>query len=206
VLDDTAWEMGGQRGISRIRKARKLRAGGIPLSTLVRDAIDQQYDRLVASAKPRDVEAIMRQIYARFPDPPDLLPREYDVHNRVAAREAMLRKVSGKRKYSRRHVCPRRALRSTGRSERDRSETPQGIALLLAATLRQDAAVQSETRLREVIATVTDESGQYVRGLTGNSFILEEQGKPQAIARFEPRSEAPVSVGLLIDASVSMHE
>jgi hypothetical protein len=82
----------------RIRKARKLRAGGIPLSSLVRDAIDQQYDRLVASAKPRDVEAIMRQIYDRYPDPPDLPPREYDVHDRVAARNSIFSKLRRKRK------------------------------------------------------------------------------------------------------------
>lgn len=77
----------------RLRKARKLRAGGIPLSDLIREAIDQQYERLVESSKPRDVAAIMKQIYERYPDPPGLPPREYDVHDRVAARRAILRKL-----------------------------------------------------------------------------------------------------------------
>jgi hypothetical protein len=82
----------------RIRKARKLRAGGIPLSNLVRDAIDQQYERLVASSKPRDVEAIMKQIYEQYPDTPGLPPRQYDVHDRVAARNTIVRKLRRKRK------------------------------------------------------------------------------------------------------------
>lgn len=81
----------------RIRKARKLRAGGIPLSDLIREAIDQQYERLVESSKPLDVEAIMKQIYERYPDPPDSPPREYDVHDRVAARNAITRKLRNQR-------------------------------------------------------------------------------------------------------------
>jgi hypothetical protein len=76
-----------------LRKARKLRDGGIPLSSLVRDAIDQEYERLVESSKPRDVQAVMQQIYERHPDPPGLPPREYNVHDRVAARNAVRRKL-----------------------------------------------------------------------------------------------------------------
>lgn len=77
----------------RIRKARKLRAEGIPLSNLVRDAIDQQYERLIESSKPRDVEAVMRRIYEQCPDPPDSPLRDYDVHDRAEAREAIRRKL-----------------------------------------------------------------------------------------------------------------
>ena len=81
----------------RIRKARELRANGIPLSTLIRDAIDQQYERLVRSSRPRDTEAIMKGIYKQYPDPPGFPPRDYDVHDRVAARTAILRKLRSKR-------------------------------------------------------------------------------------------------------------
>jgi hypothetical protein len=80
-----------------IRKARKLRAGGIPLSSLVRAAIDQEYDRLVESSMPRDVQEVMKQIYERYPDPPDLPLREYSVHDRVAARKAVLHKIRSQR-------------------------------------------------------------------------------------------------------------
>jgi hypothetical protein len=77
----------------RILKARKLRAGGVPLSDLLRTAIDQEYERLVESSKPRDVQAVMKQIYERYPDPPDLPAREYSVHDSVAARKAIRRKL-----------------------------------------------------------------------------------------------------------------
>jgi hypothetical protein len=81
----------------RLQKARQLRASGIPLSEVVRDAIDQRYDRLLKSSRPRDVESIMKQIYEDFPDPPDLPARGYDVHDRVAARRAILRKLRSTR-------------------------------------------------------------------------------------------------------------
>jgi hypothetical protein len=83
---------------SRLKKARRLRAGGIALSDLIREAIDTQYDRLVQSAKERDVEAIMKEIYARYPDPPGLPPRGYDVADRVAARNAIQQKLRNRKK------------------------------------------------------------------------------------------------------------
>jgi hypothetical protein len=81
----------------RIRKARELRVAGISLSSLVGVAIDRQYELLVASSRPRDVEAVMKQIYDRYPDPPDFPPRPYDVQDRFAARNAILGTLRRKR-------------------------------------------------------------------------------------------------------------
>jgi hypothetical protein len=81
----------------RIQKARKLRASGVPLSDLVRDAIDRQYEQLVKSSRPRDVAAIIERIYEQYPDPPGLPPRDYDVRDRVEARNAILRKLRNRR-------------------------------------------------------------------------------------------------------------
>ena len=47
----------------RMQRARRLRANGIALSDLVRDAIDRGYEQLVESSKRRDVVTIMREIY-----------------------------------------------------------------------------------------------------------------------------------------------
>ena len=77
----------------RIQKARKLRANGIPLSDLIREAIDQRYEKMAESSKPRDVETIMQDIYDRYPDPAGLRPRGYDVHKRAAAKKAILRRL-----------------------------------------------------------------------------------------------------------------
>jgi len=81
----------------RLERARRLRAKGITLSDLVRDAIDQKYHLLVESSNNRDVEAIMNEIYREHPDPAETRPRDYDVHNRGQARTAILRKLRKKR-------------------------------------------------------------------------------------------------------------
>jgi hypothetical protein len=82
----------------RLAKARRLRANGIALSDLVRNAIDEEYEKLARSSRGRDVEAIMKQIYEQHPDPVGLPRRDYDVHDRAEARIAILNKLRHKRK------------------------------------------------------------------------------------------------------------
>ena len=85
----------------RLERARRLRASGIPLSDLVREAIDRQYEELIKPSTPRDIVGIMKEIYAQFPDPPGppgLPSRGYDIHDRRQARQAILRKLRRKRK------------------------------------------------------------------------------------------------------------
>ncbi|MBI3049952.1 MAG: hypothetical protein HYY76_16755 [Acidobacteria bacterium] len=77
----------------RFRKARTLRARGVALSDVVREAIDEQFAALQRSTSPPDVRTIVRRIFEQHPDPSDLPGREYDVHDRRAARAAILRKV-----------------------------------------------------------------------------------------------------------------
>jgi hypothetical protein len=79
----------------RIRKARALRASGVGISDLLREAIDDRYERSVRS-KGLDVAAMMRRIFEEYPDPPDLPPRGYDVHDRAAARRAVVRHLRRK--------------------------------------------------------------------------------------------------------------
>ncbi len=76
----------------RVRKSRKLRERGVNLSDVVREAIDEQYRRLRPDPE-SDVEALLERIFDRYPDPPGLPPRKYDVHDRSAARQAILRKL-----------------------------------------------------------------------------------------------------------------
>jgi len=76
-----------------LRKARKLRASGVVLSDLVREAIDERFEELRRPRKPRDIQALMARIFEQYPDPPDLPPRTYQVADRRAARRAILRKL-----------------------------------------------------------------------------------------------------------------
>ena len=77
----------------RLRKAQTLRARGMALSEVVRQAIDERFAALRRSESPPDVRTIVRRIFDQYPDPPDLLHRDYDVCDRRAARVAILRKL-----------------------------------------------------------------------------------------------------------------
>lgn len=76
----------------RIRKTRSLLERGVVLSDVVREAIDDRYERIVGDA-PRDTRALVKQIFEQYPDPEGLPPRDYDVHDRVASRAAILRRL-----------------------------------------------------------------------------------------------------------------
>lgn len=76
----------------RLRKARKLRERGVRLSDLVRKAIDEGFVRL-RSEPESDVKTLIPRIFEQYPDPPGLPARDYDVHDRGAARGAIIRRL-----------------------------------------------------------------------------------------------------------------
>ncbi len=57
--------------------------------------------------------------------------------------------------------------------------------------------------LINVTATVTDEQGRFVPGLTADDFRVYEDGKLQAIQQFD-NERVPVSLGIALDTSGSM--
>src|SRR5215468_11201809 len=69
---------------------------------------------------------------------------------------------------------------------------------IIAAQLKVDVA------LVNVVATVTDDTGQYVADLTQDDFSIEEDGKAQTISHFSQSNDLPVSMGVLLDTSGSM--
>jgi len=76
----------------RLRKARTLRERGVRLSDLVREAIDERFLRLRPESQP-DARTLIRRLFEQYPDPAGLPRRDYDVHDRSAARKAILRKI-----------------------------------------------------------------------------------------------------------------
>lgn len=61
-----------------------------------------------------------------------------------------------------------------------------------------------EVDLVELFTTVTDSSGHPVKGLIAKDFEIQENGKPQTIARFEQVENLPLNLGIAIDTSFSM--
>ena len=77
----------------RLRKARSLRSRGVTLSDLVREAIDERFEQMNARRTRADIVAVIKDIFEQSPDPPDLPPRTYNIHDRKEARDAILRKL-----------------------------------------------------------------------------------------------------------------
>jgi hypothetical protein len=82
-----------------LRKAAKLRAEGVALSDLVREAIDTKYDQVIRCRRNSDdAGAVLARIFEQWPDPPDLEPVEYNVHERKEARAAILKKLRSRKR------------------------------------------------------------------------------------------------------------
>jgi VWFA-related protein len=76
------------------------------------------------------------------------------------------------------------------------------VLLLAAGFLR--AQFTSGVLVVNVVATVVDGKGRTVPNLTGDDFIVEEDGQPQTIKHILPTADVPVSIGVVLDASGSM--
>ena len=66
-----------------------------------------------------------------------------------------------------------------------------------AATLSVDVKVVT------LPVTVRDKHGQIVRNLTKDDFVLQEDGRPQTIKYFSQEANLPLTLGLLVDTSLS---
>lgn len=63
--------------------------------------------------------------------------------------------------------------------------------------------ITSQTKLVTVYATVLDKHGKIVPTLTKDDFVLDEDGRPQTISHFVVQTDIPLTLGLLVDTSLS---
>ena len=75
------------------------------------------------------------------------------------------------------------------------------VVASLPSRARQQDTLKVDIQLVNVVATVTDENGRYVEGLTVDDFIIEDEGVPQQIVHFTQDRDIPATVGIVIDAS-----
>ena len=73
--------------------------------------------------------------------------------------------------------------------------------LLLCA--QEAATFSTDVRVVNLFATVRDAQGHLVPNLTKDDFTLEEDGQPQTIRYFSRESGLPLTLGLLVDTSIS---
>src|SRR5271167_3299820 len=79
------------------------------------------------------------------------------------------------------------------------------VALLLSRSLlAQDTPTfSSDVKVVNVLATVRDKHGQIVNNLTKDDFKLQQDGQPQSIHYFAKETDLPLTLGLLVDTSMS---
>src|SRR5271167_1691276 len=80
-----------------------------------------------------------------------------------------------------------------------------GSHMALAQTKPNDPAaiVSVQVNVVNVLATVRDKKGDVVTDLTKDDFTLTEDGRPQDIRYFAKENNLPLTLGLLVDTSLS---
>jgi VWFA-related protein len=68
---------------------------------------------------------------------------------------------------------------------------------------QQGPTISVNVKLVTMFATVRDKHGALIRNLTKDDFALEQDGHPQTITYFAPDSDLPLTLGLLVDTSMS---
>src|SRR5258708_7318355 len=87
-------------------------------------------------------------------------------------------------------------------SAQSQAASPQA-APAQSAQPQQKPDISVDVKLVNVLATVRDKKGAIVGNLTKNDFVLEEDGRPQTIQYFSQESDLPLTLGLLVDTSMS---
>ena len=70
-------------------------------------------------------------------------------------------------------------------------------------TKAQEPKISVQSNIVTVSAIVRDKHGQIISDLTKEDFTLDEDGRPQSITYFARQNDLPLSVGLLVDTSLS---
>jgi VWFA-related protein len=90
------------------------------------------------------------------------------------------------------------------------SSTPQTPATVPAASGQAPATtaptISVDARLVNLPVIVRDKKGALVQNLTKDSFTLQVDGKPQTIRYFNQDKDLPLTLGLLVDVSMSQRE
>src|ERR1700722_14842091 len=68
---------------------------------------------------------------------------------------------------------------------------------------QQQPKIAVEVKVVNIMATVRDKHGQIISNLGKDDFTLEEDGHPQTITYFSRDTGLPLTLGLLVDTSMS---
>lgn len=77
------------------------------------------------------------------------------------------------------------------------------VGAYLPSSAQEEATISVDVQVVNILATVRDKKGGLVTNLAKDDFILEEEGKRQKIRYFARQTDLPLTIGLLVDTSVS---
>lgn len=86
---------------------------------------------------------------------------------------------------------------------------PWLAALLCAGSLslaQDDATFKAGIKVVNVLANVFTRKGEIIRDLTKDDFTVAENGRPQKIQYFSRESDLPLTLGLMVDTSMSQRK
>jgi hypothetical protein len=71
------------------------------------------------------------------------------------------------------------------------------------AAQEEQPTFKAEVKVVNVLATVRDKRGAFIRDLGKDEFSVLENGRPQTIRYFSRETDLPLTLGLMIDTSLS---
>lgn len=81
-----------------------------------------------------------------------------------------------------------------------------GAVSLAAARAQEDFTFSSDVSVVNLLATVRTKKGELVKDLTKDDFVLLENGHPQNIRYFARETDLPLTIGLMVDTSMSQEK
>lgn len=83
--------------------------------------------------------------------------------------------------------------------------TASALLLLVSARTpgQDEATFSTDVKVVNILATVRTKSGQIVNDLTKDDFSVTENGRAEAIKYFSRESDLPLTIGLMVDTSMS---
>jgi len=87
-------------------------------------------------------------------------------------------------------------------SRRHFLRTAASLPLLLRAQ-QEVPTFSTDVKVVNILATVTAKNGEIVRDLTKDDFLLTEDRRPQTIRYFSRQTDLPLTLGLMVDTSMS---
>jgi VWFA-related protein len=77
------------------------------------------------------------------------------------------------------------------------------VLVAISLPCQQDTTFSTYVKVVSVLAAVRNKQGEIVRDLNKDDFTVQEDGRPQTISYFSRETNLPLTLGLLIDTSMS---